>query len=68
MKVYFGILKANVKFSDVKKKIQRKGIKIDKYYSKLRILKFAICETEDFEDILNLFFESYEEEKEDFSV
>ena len=64
--IYFATLKEEILYSKIKNDLIQSGIKIIKYYPKLRVIKLEtdkkiqLC---DFPD-----FESLEEEKTDFSV
>ena len=64
MNTYFGVLKDGIYFNKVKKKLTDAGVKVVKYYSRLRIVKFESDKeftVTDFD-----FFQTIEQEKEDF--
>ena len=64
MKIYFGILKKEVRFSEAEKYMRSAGIRVIRYYPKLRLVRF---ETEKKPDEWFLhFFDSMEEERDDF--
>ena len=64
MNIYFGVLKDGIYFNKIKKKLSDAGVKAVKYYSRLRIVKFESDKeftVTDFD-----FFQTIEQEKEDF--
>ena len=66
MITYFGILKDEIYYSRIKKKLTDAGVVILNYYPQLKVVKF---ESEKVISEINFkFFESIEEEKDDFSV
>ena len=64
--IYFAVLQNTILYSKVKKSLMERGLKILKYYPKLKVIKF---ETEKEIKLIDFpEFESVEEEKNDFSV
>jgi hypothetical protein len=66
MKTYFGVIRDGWSFKDVKTKLTNLGIKIGKYYPKLKVVKFE-TDKEIFQIDFD-FFIAVEEEKEDFII
>lgn len=66
MKTYFGVIKNGRSFKEVRTRLTSLGIKISKYYPRLKIVKFE-TEKEVSEADLD-FFITIEEEKEDFII
>lgn len=66
MKTYFAILKEEVLFTKIRKKLEEKEFKIIKYYPKMRMVKFTAATDAKVDDIP--FFESVEEERLDFEI
>ena len=66
MITYFGILKDEIYYSRIKKELTDAGVVILNYYPQLKVVKF---ESEKVISEINFkFFESIEEEKDDFSI
>ncbi|BBD46679.1 MAG: hypothetical protein VB079_14725 [Petrimonas sp.] len=66
MKTYFGVIQNGRSFKEVKTRLTGLGIKISKYYPRLKIVKF---ETEkEVSEAKFDFFITIEEEKEDFFI
>jgi hypothetical protein len=65
MKIYFAILKYNVKIHEVEEAMKKSGIEICNYYQKLNIVKLR-SKVEILEEDFKIFFDSIEEEKNNF--
>ncbi len=64
MKIYFGILKKEIRFSDMEKRMRSAGIRVIRYYPKLRLVKFETDKKQD--ELFSHLFDSLEEDKDDF--
>lgn len=65
MKIYFAILKDNVKIFEVEEAMKKRDIEICNYYQKLNIVKLR-SKVEILEEDFKIFFDSIEEEKNNF--
>ena len=67
MKTYFGVMKKDVSYEDLKNNIMASGANILHYYAKFNAIKF---ETDNELNIATFtdFFESIEPEKDDFTT
>ncbi|WP_158837929.1 hypothetical protein [Polaribacter sp. L3A8] len=64
--IYFAILKSEITYGKIKKSLIERDLTILKYYPKLRVIKFKTEKEIQLSDFIE--FESFEEEKNDFSV
>ncbi len=67
MAIYFGVLKKEVVYSKIKSQIIDGGMKVLRYYPKLRVVKFEADGLPVGGEVAG-FFDSIEEEKTDFSI
>lgn len=64
MKTYFGILKKEIRFLNAENWMKSAGIRVIRYYPKLRLVRFETDKKPD--ELFSRFFDSLEEEKDDF--
>ena len=67
MKIYLAVLRENIDFSGLKEELEKKEIKLLDHYETVGIIKLGsqnIVFQEDFKD----YFESVEEEKDNFAI
>lgn len=66
MATYFGVLKKEVTYSNIKRELTDSGLSVLKYYRKLHVVKFEAGRIPENPEIL-AYFSSVEKEKTDFS-
>lgn len=65
MKIFLGVLKEDFRFGKIKSELENLGLKVIKYFPKLRIVKF---ECKDIASANLPYFKSIEEERQDFTI